>query len=150
MEYQLDIAPDHLVEWLSKDIMESGKTRFDISASRSFRTEVIRNPSTPLNNEDMESLQAVTGILEIKPRPDSAGRWVLKVQVDDILGPHLPEEGSIPDEPEELSLAGFEADFIAPDRGTSFVTLELESDNDKAYFETFLNDLQTDRHRTVR
>jgi hypothetical protein len=145
LEYDLDVDPDHLVEWLKQDIQAAGKKRFNVSASRTFVSE--GGVDSGGENAEIAEIAAV-GVLEVKPMPDSAGRWLLRVRVEDVIGPHLPEDGSVPDEPEELTLAGFEADFIAPDRGTAFVTLEVETGEDEKLFGEFFTDLQTDHHHS--
>ena len=145
MEYDLDVDADHLVEWLKQDIQAAGKKRFDVSASRVF----VSGAGGDSGGENAEIAEiAAVGVLEVKPMPDSAGRWLLRIRVEDVIGPHLPDNGSVPDEPEELTLAGFEADFIAPDRGTAFVTLEVETGEDEKLFGEFFTDLQSDHHHS--
>lgn len=147
MEFELDINARHLVEWLKADMRAAGEDRFEVSATRSFEEEPGAS-GDDVSPEDATAAMTAIGILELRPKLDSAGRWLVRIRVEDVIGPHLPEEGSVPDEPEELSLEGFETDFLLPDRGTAFATLEVESETDREQFVRFVNQLQTDRHAT--
>ncbi|GAB4349432.1 MAG: hypothetical protein Kow0026_04840 [Oricola sp.] len=147
MEYELDMDPRHLVEWLKADMRSGGAGRFEISATRTF----VEEPGLAgdgASAEDESATMTAVGELEVRPKLDSSGKWVVRIRVEDVVGPHLPEEGSVPDEPEELSLEGFETDFILPDRGTVFATLETATDEDRDLFARFAEDLGTDRHAT--
>lgn len=146
MEYELDIDAVHLVEWLRREMESGGKPLFEISASRSFSSQDAGEEAAPVVEPEEIASMASVGLLEVKPAVDSGGHWLLRVRVEDVVGTHLPEEGSVPDEPEEMTLAGFEADFLASDQGTAYVTVELETEQDRQKFDSFLNDLQTDRH----
>lgn len=146
MEYELDIDAAHLVEWLRREMEPGGKQLFEINASRSFTSQDAGGETAPVVETDEIASMSSVGVLEVKPAADSGGHWLLRVRVEDIVGAHLPEEGSVPDEPEDLTLDGFEADFLTSDQGTVYVTVELETGQDREKFDSFLNDLQTDRH----
>lgn len=146
MEYELDIDPRHLVEWLKADALSAAAGRFEVSATRSF----VEEPGVPASGsssaEDDAAAMTAVGILEVRPKLDSSGRWVIRIRIEDMGGPHLPEEGSVPDEPEDLSLDGFETDFLLPDRGAAFATLEIQTDEDRERFDRFAQELEADRH----
>lgn len=146
MEYDLDIDARHLVEWLKADMRPGGKDRFEIAATRRFVEEPVASGADGASREDETSSMSAVGILEVRPKLDSAGKWVVRIRIEDVVGPHLPEEGSVPDEPEDLTLEGFETDFIVPDRGTTFATLEVETEADRDLFVRFASELRTDRH----
>lgn len=146
MEYELDIDPRHLVEWLKADALAAGAGRFEVSATRDFIEEAGAPDSGSASSEDEVAATTAVGILEVRPKLDSAGKWVVRIRVEDVIGPHLPEEGSVPNEPEELSLEGFETDFLLPDRGATFATLEVETEADRERFISFADELRTDRH----
>lgn len=146
MEYELDIDPRHLVEWLKADALSAAAGRFEVSATRNFVEEPGVPDSGSSSAEDEAAAMTAVGILEVRPKLDSSGRWVVRIRVEDVIGPHLPEEGSVPNEPEELSLEGFETDFLLPDRGAAFATLEVETEADRERFVSFANELRTDRH----
>lgn len=147
METELDIAADHLVEWLRDDLKSAARPRFEISASRSFVSEPVVDMAAALSDEEEVAAMAAIGVLEVTPAPATGGRWMLRLRVEDVVGPHLPDDGSVPDEPEELTLDAFEADFVLPDRGTAFVTLETASNQDRRRFDAIFAELLTDRHR---
>ena len=72
--------------------------------------------------------------------------WRLTVRVEDVVGPHTPEEESVPDSPEEIALDDFGADFIAPDRGTAYVSVITETSEAKHRFGQIFADLVRGRH----
>lgn len=72
--------------------------------------------------------------------------WLLQVRVEDVVGPHAPEDESVPDIPEEIDLDDFSAEFIAPDRGTIYVTVDAETPEAKRRFDRMFADLIRDRH----
>ena len=146
MEYELDIDARHLVEWLKADVLSAGTGRFEISATRNFVEEQGVPDSGSSSAEDQVAAMTAVGVLEVRPKLDSSGNWVIRVQVEDMGGPHLPEAGSVPDEPEDMSLEGFETDFLLPDRGTVFATLEVDTEADRERFVSFANELRSDRH----
>ncbi|MFZ2101516.1 MAG: hypothetical protein WAU86_13220 [Oricola sp.] len=146
MEYELDIDARHLVEWLKADMRASGKDRFEIAASRTFVEDEVVAQTDGASPEDETAALSAVGILEVRPKLDSGGKWVVRLRIEDVIGPHLPEEGSVPDEPEELTLEGFEADFILPDRGAAYATLEIETDEDRERFARFATELESDHH----
>lgn len=146
MEYELDLDAAHVVEWLKRELASGGKPRFEIDASKMFFTDDAGDQLEAIaETDDLQALSTV-GILEVKPLVDSGGHWLLRIRIEDVLGSGLPEGGTVSDESEEMTLQGFEEDFVKPDRGTAQVTVELETDQDRQKFERFLSDVQTDRH----
>lgn len=146
MEYDLDISTGHLVQWLKKYLAASTEPMLEISASRTFFAEPIAPAAADISKDDEVSLIASIGILEITPKESFNGKWLLRMRVEDTLGSHLPEHGPVPDVPEEMTLEAFETEFILPDRGATFVTLEAETQEIRDAFDAFLADVETDRH----
>jgi len=146
MEYELDIDARHLVEWLKADARSGGAGRFEISATRDFMEETGVPDGGSASAEDQAAAMTAVGTLEVRPKLDSMGKWAIRIRIEDAIGPHLPDEGSVPDEPEELSLEGFEADFILPERGTTFASLEIQTEDDRERFARFAAELETGRH----
>lgn len=145
MQYDLDMDARHLVEWLKAD-MRSAENRFEVSATRSFEEEEVPGGENGASREDETAAMSAIGTLEVRPKLDSGGKWVIRIRVEDVIGPHLPEEGSVPGEPEDLTLEGFEEDFILPGRGTMFAMLEIETEEDRERFARFAAELEADRH----
>ncbi|MGA9549907.1 MAG: hypothetical protein WBS14_19880, partial [Rhodomicrobium sp.] len=73
--------------------------------------------------------------------------WVLRIRVEDRIGPRAPEDEDAPEGEEELDLQTFEADFIVPERGTAEVSLEAEDAHAKASFTKFLNHMLRNEHK---
>ncbi len=146
MEYNLDIATGHLVQWLKTHLAAGTEPLLEISAHRTITTEPIADDAADVSKGDEVSLITAIGILEVSPAVNSHGKWLLRLRVEDTLGTHLPEEGSVRDAPEEMTLEAFETEFILPDRGATFVTLEAETQEIRDAFDAFLADVVTDRH----
>ncbi len=146
MEINIDIAADHLVEWLKKDLESSEIPRFEINATRTFLGGSIADESFGLSEDDELASMSTVGHLEVKPLGENIGKWLLSVRVEDTIGPHLPEEGSVPDQPEEMTLEAFEKNFIFPDSGNTFITLHTQTQVGKDLFDAVTADLLIDRH----
>jgi hypothetical protein len=145
MEQEIDLAPRHLIDWLRADLARGGARRFSVRATREFLAEPASLAGTGIDAEDgMEALTTV-GLLEVAP-VNGAGRWTLRLRIEDPIGCHLPDDGSVPDDPEELALDDFEAAFLAPDDPDATVTLETASADDRRRFERLLAEMLADRH----
>jgi len=146
MEYNLDIAAGHFVQWLKAYIATNTEPMLEVSVRRAFTAEPIAEDAADVSKDDEVSLMTAIGVLEVSPAGNSHGKWLLRMRVEDTLGTHLPEQGSVPDTPEEMTLEAFETEFILPDRGAAFVTLEAETQEIRDAFDAFLADVVTDRH----
>jgi hypothetical protein len=145
-QYELDTAADQIVQWLKGEIA-AGRRQFEIRATREYVTEPVGNREEAGLSEETDAASLTTiGILEAWLTGTEDG-WRLQVRVEDIVGPHTPEEESVRTGPEEIDLDDFEADFIAPDRGTAFVSVEAETPEAKRRFDRVFADLVRDRHR---
>ena len=69
MDYELDIDPRHLVDWLKADRQVAGGDRFDVIASRTFVEEpgALRDGSS----EDETAVITAIGTLEVRPKLES-------------------------------------------------------------------------------
>ena len=145
LEYGLEIPADQIVHWL-KDELASGRQRFTCQATRDYVSDVLGKVEHPEIDED-SGIQSITttATLEVSPAVATEG-WVLKVCVEAVVGPHMPEDGSVADEPEEIQLDDFYAQFIAPDTGTVFVTVSAANQSAKAQFDAVLAEIMQDRH----
>lgn len=145
-EYELDVAADQVVHWL-KDELAAGDRRMQIRATREYASELVANLQEFGVSQDAQVASLTTiGVLEAKPVGAQSG-WLLQVRVEDVVGPHTPEDESVPDGPEEIDLDDFEAEFITPDQGTFYVTVTAETPGAKRRFDRVLGDLIRDRHR---
>lgn len=145
LEYGIEIPADQIFHWL-KDELASGRQRFVCRATREYVADVLgKVENTDIDEDYGIQLITTTGTLEISPE-GAANGWLLKVYVEDVVGPHIPEDGSVPAEPEEIQLDDFYAQFIAPDNGTVFVTVNAESKSAKARLDAVLAEIMEDRH----
>ena len=145
-EYELDVTADQIVHWLKDDLAAGRKQPLEIRATREYISEPVANLEEAGLSEDAEVASLTTvGILEAKlfGVEDS---WVLRVRVEDVVGPHVPEDESVPDLPEEIELDVFDAEFVAPDRGTAYVSLFAETPKAKRAFDRVYAELISDRH----
>lgn len=144
--YELDIAADQVVQWL-KEERATGRRALDIRATREYLAERSEDFEKDGLEDDTQASSLVTiGLLEVRPDAAQDG-WRLEIRVEDIVGPHTPEERSVPAGPEEIDLADFELQFILPERGTAFVSLETETPEAKRRFERLFEDVLRDRHQ---
>jgi len=143
-DYELDVAADHIVGWLKGEIA-AGKA-ISIRATREYTANpVVRREEVGLSEDTDASSLMTIGVLEAWPTGVDEG-WVLQLRVEDVVGPHTPDEVSVPDRPEEIDLDDFEAEFIAPDRGTVYVSVSAETAEAKRRFDRILADMTSDRY----
>ena len=145
-EYGLDVTADQIVHWLKDELAAGRSQKLEVRATREYLTEPVADREGAGLSEDTEVASLTTvGTLEAKPSGGEGG-WVLRVRVEDELGPHVPEDHSVPDLPEEIDLDAFDADFVAPDRGTAYIAVYAETPEAKKAFDRIFDDLITDRH----
>jgi hypothetical protein len=140
--YPTDLDPRRLTEWL---LDEDHLRKFDLNVrtTRSFEAREMGSADTEgLDDSDIEDARDISeiGILEVAPRR-TANKWVLRVRVEDNVGPRVPEDESVSEEEEELDLDGFHADFIRDDRGLTEVTAEVENSASGADLDRLLQEV---------
>jgi hypothetical protein len=147
VERELDLTPRHLVDWLRAELADGGGRRLEVRATREFFAEAGPAAGAALDAEDGMEVMTTVGLLEVAPAIGGA-HWVLRLRVEDRIGSHLPEEGSVPDGPEEIGIEVFEAVFLAgEDEAEASVTVEADSAADGGAFDRVLARIVTDRHR---
>ena len=146
-EFDLDVAPAQIILWLM-DELRVGHERVVWRATVTY--EESREPSLEkVDPDDDAGIRAVSaiGILNIEPAGDDDG-WSLTGYVRDYLGPHIPEDSSESDDPEEIEINDFFSRFIEPGSAIGHVSLKAESLAAKAHFDRLAADITTDRHPT--
>jgi hypothetical protein len=143
MEHEIDLAPRHLVDWLKAEM--AGGARLEVRATREFLAEDGPAADGALDAEDGMEVLTTVGLLEVSPTSGRA-HWVLRLRVEDRIGGHLPDEGSVPDGPEEIGLEDFEACFLAGEDPDATVTVETASATDGGVFQRVMARILTDRH----
>ena len=118
------------------------------SATCSYAVEAFEKADLEQIGEEGDDLNDILaiGTLEVSP-PTPKDGWVLRIRVEDRIGPRLPEDEDAPEGEEELDLQTFEADFIVPERGTAEVSLEAEDTQAKARFTRLLNHMLRNEHK---
>lgn len=146
-EYGLDIDAAQIVHWLKDELAAGRRRKLKIRATREYSTEPVAELDEAGIGEDQDVASLTTiGTLEVQP-VDVEHPWVLRVRVEDVVGPHLPEDESVPEDAEEIDLETFNSDFIAPDTGAAYVSLESETPQGKHAFDRLLSEMIVDRHR---
>ena len=149
-DYEIDVAGDQIAHWL-KDELKAGRPRVRYSVTRDFVADddpdlAPEFESAGIGQDDDASSLVTVGLLEITPT-DPAGGWKLSVRVEDVFGPHVPEDDSVSGFPEEIDLDEFQAQFANSDSGTETVSLRAQSEDAKKHFDRLFADLVRDRHK---
>jgi hypothetical protein len=146
MEREIDLAPRHLVDWLRADLAGGGPRHLEVRATREFLAEDGPVAAEGLDAEDGMEVLTTVGLLEVAPA-GGAARWVLRLRVEDPVGSHLPDDGSVPDGPEEIGLDEFADCFLADGDANATLTLETGCAADGRGFDRVLARILADRHR---
>jgi len=146
--YPVDLEARQIVRWLIEE-QRRGTLQLNVLATRSYVVEGLEEQESQRLGEEDEDLNDVlaVGLLEIRP-PAAKDGWVLRIRVEDRIGPRLPEDEDAPEGEEEIDLATFEAEFFQPERGTAEVLLDAEDAQAKARFTRLLKQMLIDKHRT--
>jgi hypothetical protein len=146
--YSVDIAPEQIVLWLLQE-QRAGRGKLQVAAWRAYETaEVANRELADLGDENSAELSEVleVGLLEVTPPPGHA-RWTLRLRFEDDIGPRLPEDEPVPEGEEEIDLETFYDAFVAPPRGTTEVSVEVEGPAAKGQFTKVANAIRADRHK---
>ena len=87
---------------------------------------------------------ATIATLEITPIHEKEG-WLLKVVVEDEVGPRIPGEGD--DEEQEIDLDTYYNEFIQPGQGSANVVAEVEDPAASERVSRLLDAIERGRHR---
>lgn len=147
----IDLAPEQIVHWL---LDEDRRDAFDllINATRSYRVGALSEEErTSLDDTEGGEIGEISevGHLEVRPRREPH-RWVLRVRVEDDIGPRLPEDEPVPQNEEDIDLATFFEEFIASNRGIADVSAEVEGPAAKASLNHILREMTMDWHMRKR
>ena len=141
----VDVAPQQIVHWLRSEL-HSIKGEFRISATREFVSAGSEHFDGAGVSDDTDIGSVVSvGTLEVSPIR-SHGQWVLTLRAEDVLGDRVPEDHSVGDEPEEIDIETFEAEFVKPGRATIGAVLRSETEGDRKQFNAILKDIIRDFH----
>jgi hypothetical protein len=124
MEAEIDLTAERLIRWLRAELGR-GTPRVAARCSREFVAESTDGPVAAGDEYGDLSATVTVGLIELTPAGGQGG-WRLTLRLEDPLGAHLPEDGSVPEGPEPLTFADFEAAFAAADDLETSVTLEAD------------------------
>lgn len=148
--YSLDIDAEQIVRWLL-DEQRAGRLQLAVLATRSYVVEPLtEREAQSFGEEEADELSdmLVVGVLEVRPPAVDDG-WLLRLRVEDRIGPRSPEDDDVSLEEEEIDLETFEAEFIRPERGTVDIVLEAEDAQGKARFTRLFKNMLRDKHPVV-
>jgi hypothetical protein len=145
--YPVDIDPAQVVRWL---IAELRVTPSSLKTAARRTTEVHEIPARGdlhLGDEEREDLSDVANVatLEITPARPTDG-WLLTVVVEDELGPHGPDRGTMVENEQQIDLATFYSQFIRPGRGIATVVAQADDAAAEARISSLLTSIENDRH----
>jgi len=145
--YPLDIDPAQVVRWFKAE-NETSPSTFKIVArrSREVRDIPIRS-ELHLGDEEREDLSEIATIatLEIAPIHASEG-WLLRVVVEDEIGPLITEGGMTNEGEQQIDLGTYYQEFIRPRRGSANVVAEVEGPEARAHVTRLLGAIEKNRH----
>lgn len=145
--YPLDLDPGQIVRWLV-DEHKGSPSAFKISARRAVDVrEVPDRAELHLGDEEREDLSEVETIatLEISPARASDG-WLIKVVVDDEIGPRLPDREAGIEPEQQIDLGTFYHQFIKSSRGIATATAEVQDAEAERRLTHLLDSISTNRH----
>lgn len=131
MEREIDVSARHLVEWL-----KAAPSGLGVRATREFLWDDAPVATEGLDEEDEIEVATTIGLLEV--RPERGEGWVLRLRVENPLACHLPDDGSVPDGPEEIGLEEFEACFLEDETPDAAVTVEADHHAEARAFDKVL------------
>ena len=145
-EYGLDVDAGQIVHWLKDDQAAGRRRKLELRATREYAAEPVTDfDEAGIGDEQDVATLTTTGTLEVRPS-GVEHVWALWVRVDDVVGSHVPEDESVPEDAEEIDLDTFYEDFIVPDSGTVYVSVMAETPQAKHAFDRLLSEMITDRH----
>jgi hypothetical protein len=145
--YPVDIDPAQVVRWVKAE-QERSPSTFRISARRSREVrEIPTRSELHLGEEEREDLTeiATVGTLEIAPARPADG-WLLRVVVEDEVGPRISagEMASAAEQP--IDLGAFYHEFMRSGRGNASIMGEVENPAGKAHLAYLLQTIEKNSH----
>jgi hypothetical protein len=145
--YPVDIDPTQVVRWVKAESETSPSTcKIVARRSREVRDIPIRS-ELHLGDEEREDLSEIATIatLEIAPMHASEG-WLLRVVVEDEIGPRITEGGMTSEGEQQIDLGTFYHEFIRPVRGSASIVVEVEGPEARAHVTRLLGTIEKNRH----
>jgi hypothetical protein len=145
--YPVDIDPSQVVRWVKAE-QERSPSTFRISARQSREVrEIPARSELHLGDEEREDLTeiATIGTLEIAPAHTAEG-WLLRVVVEDEVGPRISEGemGGVAEK--QIDLSAFYHEFIRPGRGNTNITGQVEGQGGRDHLIRLLQTIEKNSH----
>ena len=141
--YPVDIDPEEVVRWIVAEQATAPST-FRIVAWRVTEArEIPLRKEFHLGDEEREDLSEIVTIatLEIAPARAADG-WLLRITVEDEVGPHVPERDATFRPEQQIDLGTFFKHFIRRGRGIANVTAEVENSAAEARLTALLSAIE--------
>jgi hypothetical protein len=145
--YPVDIDAAQVVRWVKAEHERSPST-FRLSATRSRDVrEVPARADLHFGDEEREDLTeiATVGALEIAPAHAADG-WLLRIVVEDEIGPRTSEGGMAGATEQPIDFGTFYQDFIRSGRGNTSVTGEIDGPAGRTHLAYLLQAIERNRH----
>lgn len=135
MEREIDVSARHLLHWL-----RTAPCGLRVRATREYIWEGEPASAESLDREDELEIATTVGLLEVRPGKGAGegNGWIVRLRVENPLACHLPDEGSVPDDGEEIDLDEFEDCFLSDDAPDASVTVEADRHPDARAFDKVL------------
>ena len=143
--YPVDIDPAQLLRWLKSE-SEAAPATFRVTGTRSQERRALPVGSEAhLGDEEREDLSEIATVatLEIGPAHVHEG-WLLKVVVEDELGPQIADGGAGGEQ--GIDLGTFYGEFIRQGRGIANVVAEVEGPAARQHVTRLLAAIEKNRH----
>ena len=145
--YPVDVEPEQIVRWVMAEC-EATPTAFRITARQTVETrEIPERRELHLGDEEREDLSevAVDATLEIGPER-SEDDWLLRIVVEDELGPRLGYRQTAAPSEQEIDIGSFYQQFMRRGRGTATVVAEVADSTAEQRVRKLLDDITVNRH----
>lgn len=145
--YEVDVEPEQIVKWVMAEHEATPET-FRIAARQTVEARQIpERREYHLGDEEREDLSevAVDATLEIAPERSEDG-WLLRIVVEDELGPRLGyRQAAVPTE-QEIDIGSFYRQFMKRGRGVATVVAEVDDATAERRVRKLLDDVTVNRH----
>jgi hypothetical protein len=149
--FPVDIEPAQVVRWIKAE-HERAPSTFRIAARR--RREIRRIPDRRdlhLGDEEREDLNEVATIATLEVGPaHAADGWLLRIVVEDEIGPRISEDGTASAAEQGIDIDAFYHEFILPGRGNANITGKVEGLQARDRLARLLQTIETDGRHTER
>jgi len=145
--YPVDIDPAQVVRWVKAE-HETSPSTFKIAARRSREVrEIPARRELHLGDEEREDLSEIATVATLEIAPvHAADGWLLRIVVEDEIGPRISEGEMTSESEQQIDLGTFYHEFIRLGRGSPNITGEVDGPGAKDRLTRLLQMIETNRH----